>query len=349
MLPLLPIALIAALLLPFTSSTPHAALNSRSPTSPVIPTNFQDPSILSHASTFYAFSAPNNNPPGSPHILLATSPDFLTWTTQPTLSPLPNAGPWTAPAPHVWAPDLNLLPTGEFILYYSAAVASSPSQHCVGAALSANINGPFVPLSTPIACELAAGGAIDPDLFIDPLSGFLYLIYKVDGNSIATSGGSCGNGDGATPTPILLQQVSNDGYTPLGPPIQIMTNTPDDGAGIEAPSLFYDVQSSLYVLMFNAGCYVKSGYRVEYAVSGDVVGPYTRMGVLVATGDTEGDIQLPGGMDVLGTEDGSGVIRAVMHGDLNMGWFDGVGLRVRGMYAVELDVGSGVVSLGGLL
>lgn len=68
---------------------------------------------------------------------------------------------------------------------------------------------------------------------------------------------------------------------------------------------------------------------------------------MVATGGTEGDIQLPGGIDVLGQEDGNGGIRAVMHGDLNLGWFEGVGARVRAMYAVEIDVGGGVVSLRG--
>jgi hypothetical protein len=38
----------------------------------------------------------------------------------------------------------------------------------------------------------------------DPDSGNLYIVYKVDGNSV-------GKG-----TPILLQQVIDDGFTPIG-------------------------------------------------------------------------------------------------------------------------------------
>lgn len=82
----------------------------------------------------------------------------------------------------------------------------------------------------------------------------------------------------------------------LGPTIEILTNAPVDGAGIEAPSLFFDVGSSLYVLMFNAGCFVKSGYRIEYATSADVAGPYTRRGYWSRQGARRGIFSCPEGL-----------------------------------------------------
>lgn len=44
-------------------------------------------------------------------------------------------------------------------------------------------------LDEAIACDLEAGGNIDPNLFQE-LSKMSYLIYKVDGNAIGR-GGSC--------------------------------------------------------------------------------------------------------------------------------------------------------------
>ena len=346
MISLVLVSIAIAGLIPLAWSLPLALLAPRSSNGPVISTNFQDPCVLNISNTYYAFSGPNGNPPLN--VQLATSADFNSWTVRSGYDALPNPGPWAASPPHVWAPDVNFLPSGGFVLYFTATVASSPNQHCVGAALSTSVTGPFTPLSAPLTCDLSAGGSIDPDLFIDPLSGALYLIYKVDGNSIATSGGACGNGDGATPTPIMLQQVTENGYTFVGPAIEILANIPSDGAGIEAPTLFYDTTSGLYVLLFNSGCFTSTDYSILYATAPTVTGPYTRRGVLFATGATAGDIQLPGGIDVLGNEDGGGGIRAVLQGDLNLGWFSGQGARDRGMYAIELDVSRGVLSLGGL-
>jgi beta-xylosidase len=196
-------------------------------------------------------------------------------------------------------------------------VISSPSQHCVGAALYPTILGP--PPSSPLTCDLSQGGSIDPNGFNDPQTGARYLVYKVDGNSLPGGSGACANGNGAKATPSLLQQVQADGYTFVGPAVEILTNNPRDGAGIEAPRLFYDVASKLYVLAFNTGCLTQSTYQIAYATSSIVAGPYTWRGPLVATGQTSGDIQLPGGLDVLGSSSSGVGLKAVLHGELNLG------------------------------
>ena len=52
-------------------------------------------------------------------------------------------------------------------MYFAAAselqiLQNTPRrQHCIGAAVSKDVLGPYTPLPKPLACELEAGGAID--------------------------------------------------------------------------------------------------------------------------------------------------------------------------------------------
>ncbi len=52
-------------------------------------------------------------------------------------------------------------------MYYSATSIQDYTKHCVGAATSPTILGPYTPLSTPLACPLAQGGAVDASGFKD--------------------------------------------------------------------------------------------------------------------------------------------------------------------------------------
>ena len=80
-------------------------------------------------------------------------------------------------------------------MYYSATTASDTAKHCVGAATSKTVTGPYTPVgSTALICPLSQGGAIDASGYND--NGSRYIVYKIDGNSIG-NGGACGN-DGRT-------------------------------------------------------------------------------------------------------------------------------------------------------
>lgn len=69
-------------------------------------------------------------------------------------------------------------------MYYAATSLIEPDKHCVGAAVALHPLGPYFPADEPLACPLEDGGAIDPAAFIDPVSGNLYVVYKIDGNSL---------------------------------------------------------------------------------------------------------------------------------------------------------------------
>ncbi|RMZ89535.1 hypothetical protein DV736_g3233, partial [Chaetothyriales sp. CBS 134916] len=317
----------------------------RSSNGPVIPVNFQDPSVIQVDNTFYAYSGPNGNP--NANVQVARSPDFSTWSVLSGVDLLPDAGSWAAATPHVWSPDVNLVKSGEYVLYYSAAAASNPGKHCTGAATSSTPDGVFTPLESPLFCPIEAGGAIDPDGFIDPRTSKQYVVYKVDGNSNG-HGGACSNTVAPIqPTPILLHEVSPfDGVTLIGKPVQLLTNTAADGPNIEAPALAFDSSSQTYILFFNSGCYTTTGYNIQYATSNSVLGPYTRRGKFLATGDTAAKVIIPGGIDVLPSDN----TKAVFHADINQGYLQGDGSkRVRAVYAIDLKLSGHTASAGPLV
>jgi len=79
------------------------------------------------------------------------------------------------------------------VMYYSATTAQNTAQHCVGAATSNSITGPFVPVgNSALICPTSQGGAIDAAGYWEAATGQRYITYKVDGNSQG-HGGACGN------------------------------------------------------------------------------------------------------------------------------------------------------------
>ena len=226
---------------------------------------------------------------------------------------MPTLAPWIdKKSPRVWAPDVNMVNDGSFIMYYTAATKAHPRIHCLGFATSRKVDGPYVDRAKePWICPLKQGGAIDPAGYINK-DGTRWVVYKIDGNAIG-HGGECGNTKKPiVPTPILLQQVNGkDGHTKIGGPIEILRNIPADGPYVEAPSLSF--LDGKYVLFFSPQCFAGPKYNVNYAVSSNIRGPYKRSGPLFTTG---GPLKLkaPGGLDISVNGD-----HAVFHGDHGKG------------------------------
>ena len=235
-------------------------------------------------------------PTGQVNIQIAKSDDFETWDLLDNQDALPQVGNWSAGF-QVWAPDVVQLDDGSFVLYYSSALASNKSRHCIGSATAKNVTGPYTPAPTPIVCPLDQGGAIDPEGYRDA-DGTRYLIYKVDGNSLNRAG------QPQHPTPIMLQQVSpTDGTTFIGDPIQLLDRTDADGPLIEAPAMarYQGNDTSkppIYVLFYSSNDFTTPKYDVSYATASSVKGPFVRSGIpLLKTGDAENRLVGPGGLD----------------------------------------------------
>ena len=101
------------------------------------------------------------------------------------------------------------------------------SHRCIAAATGTSPTGPFTAPSGPLICDDSEGGVIDVAGFEAP-GGGLYIVWKVDGNAI-----------GGSHTPIRLQHVGANGYTPDGSVYTLIDRDANDGPLVEAPSLIY--------------------------------------------------------------------------------------------------------------
>ena len=310
---------------------------------PHITVNFPDPGLIHHDGTTYAF-ATNNRKSGSEHInvQIASSPNNQTWTLK-DLDALPHIAPWQN-GNAVWAPDVKQLPDGTFLLLYTDSLKHAPQTHCVGAALSRHITGPYHPLREPIICP--HGGAIDPAGFYDESSGKRYILYKIDGNSLG-HGGSCGND--VLPihsTPLMLQEVDkHDGTSFIGAPMELLDRDALDGPLIEAPAM-HRSDKGVYFLFYSANCFTTPLYHTAYATALNITGPYTKASrPLFMTGDYGGLVG-PGGMDVIGGE--LIAFHGIMdnHNDPGRGLTDVRGFE-RGMYSGRVKLKGRIANVRG--
>ncbi|KAM7203743.1 Glycosyl hydrolase, five-bladed beta-propellor domain containing protein [Rhypophila sp. PSN 637] len=355
---------------PQTQSTPTPTALA-----PLLDRDFPDPSIIydvdaqTGIGTYYAFATASSGrniqaasaaSPSGPWTYIDGDGEILPSPGNWTLSSSP--GSFSSGGGNTWAPDVHFLRPNHYIMYYSGQLAGNNSAyHCIGAATSNSVLGPYTAMDEPIACPLSRGGAIDPSGFVDEETGRRYLLYKIDGNSLG-NGGECNNGVAPyRPTPIILQQVNqDDGVSLIGDPVEILDRLQEeDGPLVEAPSLVRVLTSpsnsddedddddddgerkAIYVLFYSSHCWMTDLYRVNYATAENVTGPYRRAGdgrPLIWTGSGGFNLTAPGGATGWSTDHGRG--RLVFHADCEMGrcLFE-MGFEVR------IDGGSGNVSV----
>lgn len=293
--------------------------------------DFPDPTIRKdpNSPNWYTFATAGNGM----RIQAASAPAVTGPWTWLDIDPITSAGSW-ALDDNMWAPDVRYLEDREqFVMYYAAPYAANSSYHCVGAAIATSITGPYNPIDEPIACPIDQGGAIDPNGYFDVATNTRWLVYKVDGNSIG-HGGSCGNTVAPiVPTPIMMQQLDQDGVTTIGGPFEVLDRDQYDGPLIEAPSLI-KASDGTYVLFFSSNCYSTTLYDVSYATSPALSGPYTKSSApLLVTGDY--GLTAPGGATSV---DGGGEL--VFHANC-----PDVGGSGRCMYETSFTVANNVVTI----
>lgn len=259
---------------------------------------------------------------------------------------------------------------GSWVLYYSALAQNNTRKHCIGAAVSNNVSGPYIPLDEPIVCEFPLGGVIDPAYFHDPITNTSYLVYKQDGNAIGV-GGACANSNWPNaPTPLLAVELDVATITqPVGKPFVLLDNIRSDGSNIEAPLLWYyeyypkvdganGTVLRSYHLSYNSGCFAHTDYRIQHIIC--VPAPATGIrdcawnavrdgeifaSTLLATGATAAKLVSPGGAAIStpnqgGVGDGNfGKGYMPFHADTNLKWFENPQkeTRVRSMFIAKLE------------
>ena len=306
---------------------------------PVIEHDFPDPSIIKVGDTWHAFGSQSIWENQGTKTQYAYSNDFTSWTFVQGYDALRNLPAWVdANDPKVWAPDVFQLDDGSYMMYFSATTktAGNGRFHCVGAARSATIKGPYDSVSdSPLVCPTDEGGAIDASGFRDA-DGRRYMLYKIDGNAIG-HGGDCNNGVAPLrDTWLAIREVGADGHTFVGPEHRILNRDDVDGPLIEGPALVR-YPGPKYVLHFSSQCYTSSHYSGSYAVSGRIDGDYQKAKFPLLVTGTPRNVWGPGHQDV--DWDGQHMAFHGYHSEEEVG-------RRRFMYVARVSWNGETVGLG---
>jgi predicted GH43/DUF377 family glycosyl hydrolase len=252
---------------------------------PVHPGDFPDPSILNYGGTYYAFATQSFAPLSQiVNIQVSTSNDGVHWN-QLSSDALPVLPAW-AQKGNTWAPTVAYNGS-EFVMYYTATVASEGLQ-CIGVATSSTPLGPYTDTSAaPVVCQTGEGGSIDPDIFTSD-SGQSYLLWKNDGNRFGET------------TDIWSQPLTpNLAGLEGGVTLLLQTDEPWQGGIIEGPDMV-EPSNGNYYLFYSGNDEGSSSYAIGWAScpSGPTAacadGPTSSNPILVSAPGMSG----PGGPDV---------------------------------------------------
>ena len=214
-----------------------------------------DPFVVATSTGYFLYTT--NTSAG--HVPVWYSPDLTGATWQPAGDALPELPVWAAPsATQTWAPAVLWRNDG-WVLYFTTRDAASGRQ-CIGVATSSSAGGPFVSEApSPIVCQTALGGSIDPSTFVDR-DGQAHLLFKNDGNCCRIL------------TSIWSQPLSADGLSLVGSPSQLLWSSDSwEGALIEGPSMIQ--AGNRFHLIYSANSWASNRYAMGHAVCESVQGP----------------------------------------------------------------------------
>ncbi|CAI6332466.1 unnamed protein product [Periconia digitata] len=236
---------------------------------PVLENNFPDPSLFYTNDTWYSFGTFNGQ-----DLQVAQSNNLESgWSKiRPDHRILAiNESTWAGKRVNstygIWAPDVFQRSDNKYVMYFSAyekAPENKTKPHCIGAALSESITGPYHPINTFKQCNET--GVIDPSWFKDPSTNKQYIVYKTDRPKVylelreVASKGANESVQFAGHAHKLLK-MHEQGFS--------------DGYNLEAPSLFK--RGDIYFLAYSTHYYGDGSYNVEYATAKSVLGPYKRV------------------------------------------------------------------------
>ncbi|RDW73432.1 endo-1,4-beta-xylanase-4 [Coleophoma cylindrospora] len=235
--------------------------------SPVLPGLYADPNIAVFNQTYYIYPTTDGVPNWGGNVLYVwKSLDLVNWSrsAQPllTLDGVNGNVPWANG--NAWAPTIAER-DGKYYLYFSG---NNPTYNIktIGAAVASSPEGPFT--AQPMAMILnnetvTAGQAIDPDAFVDPVSGKYYLIW--------------GNGN------PLAAELNDD-------MVSINWDTALEMQGLVdfREGMFLVYRQGLYHLTYSIDDTGSPNYRVGYATSEAPTGPWTYQGVILQKDVSQG-------------------------------------------------------------
>jgi hypothetical protein len=250
----------------------------------VYPFDFPDPFVLRVGSAYFAYGT--NSTEGNIQIIESTNRSQ--WSA--VGNALPNLPSWAKPG-GTWAPSV-LQVGGTFVLYYAAVVAGpSGGEECISMATATEPQGPFVDnSSSPLECQTALGGSIDPSAFVDA-DGTPYLEWK-------------SNGGAGQPATIWSEQLNaaGTGFVGVAPTQLLAAGQGWQGGIVEAPDLV--LSGGRYFLFYSGNSWKSASYAIGVATCSGPLGPCTESlsQPILASGTA---LSGPGGESVFSDADGS--------------------------------------------
>jgi hypothetical protein len=234
---------------------------------PVLPGLYADPNIAVFGDTYYIYATSDGVPGwGGNTFYVWKSKNLVDWTrsAEPflTLDGANGNVPWATG--NAWAPTI-IEKDGKYYFYFSGHEPNA-NRKMIGVAVADSPEGPFTAQDLPMIRNdesVTSGQAIDPAAFHDPVSGKYYLFW--------------GNGS------PLYGELSDDMTSIVPGTIKRISGLPEFREG-----LFMNYRDGLYHLTYSIDDTGSPNYRVGYATSESVDGPWTYRGILLQKDTTQG-------------------------------------------------------------
>ncbi|WP_295831698.1 family 43 glycosylhydrolase [uncultured Microbacterium sp.] len=228
--------------------------------SPVLPGLYADPNIAVFGDTYYIYATTDGTPGwGGNTFYVWTSKNLVDWTRSDkpflTLDGANGNVPWATG--NAWAPTI-IEKGGKYYFYFSGHEPNA-NRKMIGVAVADSPEGPFTAETQPMITNgesVNSGQAIDPAAFRDPQTGTYYLFW--------------GNG-----RPVY-GELSDDMKSIKAGTIKPITGLPDFREG-----LFMNFRDGTYHLTYSIDDTGSPDYRVGYATSTSIDGPWTYRGILL--------------------------------------------------------------------
>lgn len=248
--------------------------------------DFADPTVMRVGTKYYAAATTSSNL----NLPLLTSTDLRTWRPRTALKNYYDYSSWPqyndalAEAPtwaarvgsrenvkriSQWAPSLARIGKHRYLAAFSAATrvtSGHDRRSCIGLAVASSPAGPYRPRSTPLLCDASTPfGVIDPNVFVDPRTHHVYLVWAAEGIPHHRKGR------------LAIRRLNNKGtgWAHGSRRHNLLTFTQAwEGVIMENPSMIR-YRGTLY-LFYSANGYATSRYATGYAICKSVAGPCTK-------------------------------------------------------------------------
>lgn len=235
--------------------------------SPLLPGFYADPNIAEFDGTYYIYATTDGFPGwGGKEFYVWKSTNLVDWerSDEPflTLDGMNGNVPWATG--NAWAP--TIIERGGKYYFYFSGHNPTLNRKTIGVAVADSPEGPFTAQPSAMILNneaVTSGQAIDPAAFKDPETGKHYLFW--------------GNG-----TPVYAE-LSDDMLSIKPGTIKAISGLTDFREGT-----FLNYRNDLYHLTYAIDDTGSPNYRVGYATSTSVDGPWTYRGVILEKDTSQG-------------------------------------------------------------